>query len=87
MLDCDGLLDLAIFCLYPGIMLIATCMQFCKRFETKLFLAVVDQPTWRFWEEKDETCKNACRCNLKTERDSPLVVVSVVLVGAVDNPC
>lgn len=44
-LDRDGLLNLAIFCLYPRVILVATRMQSCKRFQSELFFSVVYQPT------------------------------------------
>ena len=71
----DGFLDLLVFCTYPWIVLIAMCMEFSKGLEAFRVLAMVDEPTWRFWKQHNEDAQDDGWNDLETKWYSPLCAV------------
>jgi uncharacterized protein YfaA (DUF2138 family) len=48
--ECDGLLDLAKFCLNPWVVFVSMSVKLSKHLEALLAVAVVDKPTRRLSE-------------------------------------
>ena len=49
-----GLLNLVVFCSYPGIVLVTSRMELGEGSQTFLRVTVIDKPTGRFWKEQDK---------------------------------
>lgn len=84
----DRVADLIIFGTHPGVLLIAVRVQSRQRPESLLWLAVVDEPAWRFGEEHDEQGEDTRRYDLDAEADAPLhrAVIGEVFVASKCRP-
>jgi hypothetical protein len=55
MLYCDAVLDLVKLGSYPRVVFVAVGVESGEGFEAFVGVAVVDEPTWGFGEEEDES--------------------------------
>lgn len=71
----DGVLNLVKFGPDPRVVDITVCVKFCKRLETFIGAAVVDEPTRGLGEEKNESSKDHTGNTLDPQTGTPLAVV------------
>lgn len=87
MFESELILDLLEFGLYPWIIFVAMSVQFGEITKTLFDVAVVDEPSRRFGEQKDKCSKEHSGNNLDTKTGTPLTVVVVSKSGKSTYSC
>ena len=72
----NAILDLIEFGADPGIIFIPVGVQSGERFESLFWMSMIDEPTWRFGKEENETGENDGREHLESQGQAPLCRVA-----------